>query len=315
MPAVVLESAFGSQYEDTPDSYEFPSAYLRHFAPVTAGAQLFAIIYEPRGGRGSGRMAYVGWAEIVSGPQPTGRKNKAGQSLWRVIYRRPAEPFDHDVPREVQGEPVETWLRGIPRGRPRNVATFGRAVRPLLDADFERIMHLGGGLLDVGGTTYPTADEHMDPAYATRERVERVVNVYERRAAFRREVLGAYELRCAVSGLGLGSVSATRTVGVLDAAHVKPVGANGEDSVWNGLALTPTLHRMFDLGLFSLRYVDDHLEVLVSPRLERGMVEVPERGVGLSLADGTKLLLPNSRAMWPKMSMVDYHRSKIFVSS
>ncbi len=176
-------------------------------------------------------------------------------------------------------------------------------------------MLLGGGMLVVGEATYPTADEHWDSSIAARERVERVVHVYERRAAFRRDVLEAYEFRCAVSGLGLGSVSPTRTVGVLDAAHVKPVGSSGEDSVWNGLALTPTLHRLFDQGLFSLAYVDGYLEVLTSPRLERSMVEVPVRGVGLALTDGTKLMLPTSASMQPKKSMIDFHRSRVFLAS
>jgi len=45
----VLESGFGSQYEDGPDSYEFQSRYLRFFEPLTRGEPLFAVIYEPRG--------------------------------------------------------------------------------------------------------------------------------------------------------------------------------------------------------------------------------------------------------------------------
>lgn len=141
MAVVVLESSLGSQYEDAPDSYEFPSRYLKFFDPIGRGDQLFALIYEPRGDRG-GRMAYVGLAEVVSSPHSTGRHNRAGEELWRVAYRRPAEQFETPVPREVLDEPVESWLRALPRGRPRNVATFGRAVRSLTDDDFERILRL-----------------------------------------------------------------------------------------------------------------------------------------------------------------------------
>ena len=139
MPAIVLESALGSQYQDAPDSYEFPTRYLRHFEPVSRAEPLYAIIYEPRGA-GTGRMGYVGFAQIASVPVSTGRRNRAGEELWRVKYSRPAEPFGAAVPREVLGDPVETWLRGLPRGRSRNVATFGRAVRALTDEDFERIL-------------------------------------------------------------------------------------------------------------------------------------------------------------------------------
>lgn len=52
MAAVVLESWLGSQYEDAPDSYEFPSRYLKFFQPIERGEQLFALIYEPRGTAG-----------------------------------------------------------------------------------------------------------------------------------------------------------------------------------------------------------------------------------------------------------------------
>jgi putative restriction endonuclease len=309
----VLESGMGSQYEDAPDSYEFPTRYLKHFEPVGRGEQLFALIYEPRGAQG-GRMAYVGLAEVMSIPVSTGRRNRAGEELWRISYRRPAEPFEMPVPREVLGEPMESWLRAIPHGRPRNVATFGRAVRPLTDLDFERILRLAAVNPLVEESAYPVVDEHQVPLVAARERVERIVSVYERRAAFRREVLTAYDYRCAVTGLGLGSVALSKSQGVLDAAHIRPVQAQGVDSVSNGLALTPTLHRLFDNGLFSMDYVDGHLEVVTSARLAPEMVEVEERGVSLALRSGTRLLLPESPSMRPNRQQVLYHRRHVFVS-
>lgn len=312
MAAIVLESGLGSQYEDAPDSYEFQGRYLRFFEPLSRGEPLFAVMYEPRG-ETKGRMAYVGLAEVVSVPEPTGRRNRAGEDLWRVRYRRPAEPFDAPVPREVLGEPVESWLAERPRGRSRNVATFGRAVRALTDQDFERILRLAAvnPLLE---SVYPTF-EIKEPLTAARERVERIVNVFERRAAFRREVLDAYSYRCAVSGLGLGGIAHTKSVGVLDAAHIRPVEARGANSISNGIALTPTLHRLFDQGLFTLRYVGRDLEIVTSPRLVRGMVEVEERGVSLAVRDGTKMLLPASEAMRPNPDQVAYHRENVFVAT
>lgn len=260
-------------------------------------------------------MAYVGLAEVITLPVTTGRRNHGGEELWRVGYRRPADPFETPVPREVLGEPVESWLRALPRGRSRNVATFGRAVRALTDADFERILRLAAINPLLEESAYPVLDEHPEPLVAARERVERIVSVYERRAAFRRDVLHAYEFRCAVTGLGLGGIALTKSLGVLDAAHIRPVEAQGVDSVSNGLALTPTLHRLFDQGLFSMQYVDAHLEVIASPRLSSEMVEVKERGVSLALRTGTRLLLPASPSMRPNKQQVLYHQKHVFVSS
>lgn len=312
MAAIVLESRLGSQYEDAPDSYQFPTRYLRHFAPLGRSEPLFAVIYEPRGKAGSGRMGYVGLAEVVSRPVATGRRNHAGEELWRVGYRRPAEPFAAPVPREVQGFPVETWLRGLPRGRERNVATFGRAVRPLTDEDFERILRLAEVNPLSEGSFLPL--DYFEPLTDVRDRVERIISVYERRAAFRREVLNAYGYVCAVTGLGLGAISPTKSIGIIDAAHVRPVAAAGVDSVRNGIAMTPTVHRLFDLGLFTLEPGGDDLRVLTSPRLEPGMVEVPERGVSLGLKSGTPLVLPPNQAFRPRKSDLEYHRSRVFLS-
>jgi putative restriction endonuclease len=157
--------------------------------------------------------------------------------------------------------------------------------------------------------------EQFEPLTDVRERVERIIKVYERRAAFRREVLGAYGFVCAVTGLGLGGIAPTKSFGVLDAAHVRPVGSSGVDSVLNGVAMTPTLHRLFDLGLFTLEPAGNGLQVLLSPRLESRMVEVAERGVSLGLRPGTALLLPKDPSLQPRKADLDYHRSKIFLAS
>ncbi len=47
----------------------------------------------------------------------------------------------------------------------------------------------------------------------------------------------------------------------VDAAHIRPVEANGPDILSNGIALSGTAHWMFDRGLIGL---SDDLEILVS---------------------------------------------------
>jgi putative restriction endonuclease len=75
---------------------------------------------------------------------------------------------------------------------------------------------------------------------------------------FRQNVLRAYSERCAISGLrlinGRGRAEAS-------AAHIRPVEANGPDIVNNGIALSGTVHWMFDRGLLSL---GDDLRILIS---------------------------------------------------
>jgi putative restriction endonuclease len=313
MPAVVLESAFGSQYEDTPASYQFPERYLKFFAPLSQGTPVHAVIYEPRGDDGRGKMAYVGLATISRPPVATGGRSRNGERLLRVDYDGPAIAFDQEVRREVMGIPVEGWLRDVPHGRSRNVATFGRAVRPLADEDFERILQLGNAPV-LETTTYPVPAEHPEQLEQVRDRSERLVAVIQRDARFRQVVLACYDNRCSVSGFALGPVSPLKSTGLLEAAHIRPVGQSGPDGVRNGISLTPTLHRLFDAGLFTVAYEDGRPVVRTSPRLQPTMISVPARGFELPLRDGLQLLTPTNNGDWPSPDQVLYHQREIFRS-
>src|SRR3546814_8640178 len=75
---------------------------------------------------------------------------------------------------------------------------------------------------------------------------------------FRRRVVEAYDARCSVTGLKLINGGGRAEV---EAAHIRPVDRGGPDIVTNGIALSGTVHWMFDRGLIGL---NDDLEILVS---------------------------------------------------
>jgi putative restriction endonuclease len=221
--------------------------------------------------------------------------------------------FEEPVPREVFGEPIETWLRAIPRGRYRNSATRGRAVRPLALADLQRILELGGAPL-LAETTYPLAGDLPHPEIAARERLLTLVNVLKRSADFRRRVIGAYGERCAVSGFSLGHIAVSKAVNLLDAAHIRPVSYDGSDAITNGIPLTPTLHRLFDAGLFTIEYREALPVVRVSPRLEPSMITSDSGGSRLDLRDGLKLRVPGDHRAWPNPVQLRFHQERVFQS-
>ncbi|MBA2700864.1 MAG: HNH endonuclease, partial [Chloroflexi bacterium] len=103
-----------------------------------------------------------------------------------------------------------------------------------------------------------------------------------------------------------------RATRLLDAAHIRPVGANGSDSVTNGLSLTPTVHRLFDEGLVSARWVGPGLELIRSPKLEPDMIVSPERGTIIRLVAGTMMTLPSDRTQWPSHEQIRFHQQNIF---
>lgn len=91
---------------------------------------------------------------------------------------------------------------------------------------------------------------------ADRPIIERLSRRPFRDRVFATGIKRAYDNTCAISGLriinGGGRAEA-------QAAHIRPVHANGPDSLRNGVALSSTFHWMFDRGLIS---IDDDYSLL-----------------------------------------------------
>jgi HNH endonuclease len=80
-----------------------------------------------------------------------------------------------------------------------------------------------------------------EPEEGAAERARRAVTALVRRKRFGKDVVVAYEGRCAMCGLNFGLV---------EGAHIYPVQAPGSpDAVWNGLALCGNHHAAFDRHL------------------------------------------------------------------
>ena len=305
MDVIVLETdvlgpALQSSYDDSLTSYQFPKRYLRHFKPLSEGADMLAIIYEPRGKPPRGRMAYVDWSVIRGSPRPdlSGPRN-----AFRVRFLNPLRNFEQPVPREIDGEPLERWLGEYPRGRLRNTATRGRAVRGLAADEAEAIIRFGA--TDV---TLDTRKENGDDPNVPRAgytRIRQLVTRLARSARFRQDVLLAYGNRCAVSGLSADGVE-----GLIEAAHIRGAGRPelGPDHIANGIALTPTLHRLFDRHLFSLQYAGEELVVVTSNQLTADMVQDSITGSSLKVQPGQRVCLPRDTASRPGREFVDFHR-------
>jgi len=109
----------------------------------------------------------------------------------------------------------------------------------------------------------------------------------------------AYDNTSAVSGLriinGGGRAEA-------QAAHIRPVHANGPDSLRSGVALSSTFHRMFDRGLIS---VDDDYSLLFKRNA------VPGNVLSLVNPDG-RLRMPEQKIHRPHRRFLEYHREVVF---
>lgn len=182
------------------------------------------------------------------------------------------------------------------------------AVRPLSPSDFNRIVTLGLGdsepLLPRIGAQMPSSGLHEDQApfefEQSRERTLLTVSRIVRDRIFRRIVLRAYSERCAISGLKLLNGMGRAEV---DAAHIRPVEANGPDIVSNGIALSGTVHWMFDRGLIGL---SDELQILVSRQAND-----PE-GIRALINKSGYALAPHRPSERPHPHFLRWHREHCF---
>ena len=120
-----------------------------------------------------------------------------------------------------------------------------------------------------------------------------------RSAAFRWKVPELYGHRCAITGL---QVRHGIRASLIDACHIVPWADSFDDTISNGLALCPNLHRAFDRGLVS---VADDFTVLVSPRLQEN-----DSSHAIGPFAGRRLLLPTEKRHWPAPENLAQHRAR-----
>lgn len=294
MAKLVLMHKADSIYEDEPDvQYDFPKSYLK---AVQEGIGDGVIYYEPVKAGPRGYFAAARIERIV--PKPGARDR-----YFAMIAPCSYLDFDALVPRLRNGRPLEAALTG-PDGLAKSGGAQQLAVRRLPEADFARIIGLGlpPDLIEAEARRYDPADPNIHDEAQPFERpvIERLTSRPYRDVAFRRRVRSAYDYRCAMSGLRLRNGGGRPEV---QAAHIRPVEQAGSDRLANGLALSGTLHWMFDRGLLS---VADDLTILVSRN------KVPGDLVDRLLVPDRRLRRPADPRDWPHPANLRWHRENVF---
>lgn len=295
MVKLVLLHKADSKYEDEPDVvYDFPRSYLK---AVEEAVGDWIVYYEPVKAGPRGYFAVAKINRVIPKPDAEGR-------FLALIEQGSFLPFDREVPRLLNGRPMEVALTEAD-GTPKKGGAVQLAVRRLPEADFSRIVNFGlpQELERIEAARYdpqaPTLAEGAEPF--ERPVLERLTRRPYRDVAFRRKVREAYGFRCAMSGLMLRNGGGRPEV---QAAHIRPVENQGSDSVRNGLALSGTLHWMFDRGLISV--ADDCETILVSHN------KVPGDVVGRLLMPGGKLVRPKEPRDAPHPGNLRWHRENVF---
>jgi putative restriction endonuclease len=292
MANAVFTTKVNPVYDDLPEfRYHFPSTYLNQIKQAVGD---FIIYYEPRrenanlSGR-AGRQCYFSTARVVN--------IEEDKSLSGHYYVHMADylEFTEPVPFKVVDSYPETELRKADGST--NKGRFGRAVRIISPQEFQNICRLGFSETPQLKQKITALDmlQEEPVEYGLPGRMQIMQRPF-RDAAFTRVIQDEYDNTCAMTGLKLINGGGRCEI---EAAHIKPVEKNGPDSPRNGIALSRTIHWMFDRHFLS---ISDTGEILVAKKY------VPEQVRGLLNRDG-KVKMPFSPSCQPHSVFLRYHRT------
>ena len=298
MTKAVFTTKVTPSYKDLPElQYHFPHTYL-NYVQQTIGD--YIVYYEPRrssaalSSRG-GRQSYFGVARVDAVIED----NDLPGHYFAIIDRSSYLDFDTAVPFYEGEEYYESALEKDDGST--NKGAFGRAVRLIPDDEFDRIFKSDfAPVLQQNQTFEGTLPGFSEPpAPFERPVVEMMVSRLFRDRSFMHNVRAAYANRCAITGLRLINGGGRPEV---QAAHIQPVASKGPDSVRNGLALSGTVHWMFDRGLIS---IGDDYKILIAKD------HVPDDAFRLLNQSGV-INLPKDPTLHPNAYFLKFHRDEVF---
>jgi putative restriction endonuclease len=299
MPKAIFTTKADPTYDDLPEErYHFPRTYLRQ---AEAARGDWIVYYEPRrrsddlSSRG-GRQSYFATARVDRIEADPARPDHFYALVSAFLE------FDRPVPfREGQ----RYFEAGLERDDGKtNKGAFGRAVRALSNTEYDLILHAGftrtlGELSEQVPVDQETARLDEEAIPFRRPVIEQIIRRPFREAAFAAGVKDAYDNTCAMTGLKIINGGGRAEV---QAAHIRPVAHDGPDSIRNGLALSGTVHWMFDRGLIS---ADDDGSILIAKD------RLPDT-VSRLLREDRRLATPTQSSLHPHAQFLRYHRERIF---
>ena len=297
MTKAVFTTKVTPGYKDLPEArYHFPRTYLNYVRQAVGD---HIVYYEPRRSSvelssAGGRQAYFGVARVTAVVEDDALSDHYYALVDEYL------DFDRPVPFAEGVHYYESALKK-PDGST-NKGAFGRAVRLIPDDEFDQILKSGfAPVLNEAEILPEVRAPGLSEPQVPFERpiVEMTVSRPFRERSFMYNVRAAYSNRCAMTGLRLINGGGRPEV---QAAHIQPVAAKGPDSVRNGLALSGTVHWMFDRGLIS---VGDDYKILVAKN------HVPEDAARLLNKNGA-IYLPKDEALYPNAYFLKFHRDQVF---
>lgn len=123
--------------------------------------------------------------------------------------------------------------------------------------------------------------------------------IFLRGSLFKREIPKIYNNTCCISGM---RIDTTTSISMIDACHIVPFSESYDDTITNGIALCPNLHRAFDRGLIS---ISDNYQVLVKTNFIES-----SSAFNLKQFEMRNIILPTIQDYFPSLENLKQHRKR-----
>lgn len=146
-----------------------------------------------------------------------------------------------------------------------------------------------------------------EPAEAYRLEIKKLIEerdeeeIYIRGGVFKREIPRIYHNTCCISGM---RIDAANNISMIDACHIVPFSESYDDTITNGIALCPNLHRAFDRGLIA---IDGDYKVVVSKSFREN-----DTIYSLKAFEGKQIILPKMNSFFPLRENFEWHTQNVF---
>lgn len=146
--------------------------------------------------------------------------------------------------------------------------------------------------------------KRIDELKETLSKEEFEEEVFVRGGVFKREVPKIYGYQCAISEMRIESSTNAQMV---DACHLVPFAISKDDTITNGIALSPNLHRAYDRGLIT---ITEDYRVKISKAISEN-----HSPYSLGQFDGKEIILPRNPDYYPAIENLRWHHRECFVAS
>lgn len=119
---------------------------------------------------------------------------------------------------------------------------------------------------------------------------------------FKKEIPRIYNQQCCISGM---KIQTTSNAQMVDACHIIPFSISNDDTITNGICLSPNLHRAFDRGLITIN--EDYI-VRISPSVSES-----KSAYGIMQFAGKRIDLPSDVKLYPSIQNLSWHRKECFI--